>query len=174
MLKSILLYLIPYRDHYDLIINYSRIYSKAARVKPVNHKNPISKVEDLRTVNVKIRRFVVMGFEWCEENIGRRNDDYTLKINYTYSRTHGTYLYYDKLIIIRVWDSLKLIDLVEVIVHEYIHYLQFKTYRHKLKSDHLEEKHGYQNNPYEIEARMISSKLKNPCFSFLMAKIAVN
>ena len=112
-----------------------------------------------------------MGFEWCEENLGRRNNDYTLKINYTYSRTHGTYFYYDKLFVIRVWDSQKLIDLVETIVHEYIHYLQFKTYRLKLRSDHLEDKHGYENNPFEKEARIISSKLKNICLNSLIAKI---
>ena len=171
MLKRILNNLMLFTSHRDLMINYSRIYSIASRVKPVDHKNPITKVEDLKRVNVKIRRFVVLGLEWCEENFGRTNDGYTLKINYTYSRTVGSYYYYDKLFVIRVWNDQELIYLVEAIVHEYIHYLQFKSERIKLKSDKLRDKLGYENNPYEIEARIISNKLKNVCLNSLIAKI---
>ena len=118
-----------------------------------------------------MRRFVVLGFEWCEENLGKRKVDCTLKINYTYSRTRGTYLYYNKMFVIRVWDNQKLIDLVETIVHEYVHYLQFKSERFYLKSVKLRDKLGYENNPFEIEARIIADKLKDVCLNSLMAKI---
>ena len=160
-----------FTSHRDLMIDYSRIYSIASGVKPVDHKNPIAKVEDLKRVNVKIRRFVVLGLEWCEENFGRRNDGYSLKINYTFSCTVGSYFYYDKLFVIRVWNNQELIYLVEAIVHEYIHYLQFKSERIKLKSDKLRDELGYEHNPDEIEARIISNKLKNVCLNSLIAKI---
>ena len=73
--------------------------------------------------------------------------------------------------VIRVWDNQKLIDLVETIVHEYVHYLQFKSERFYLKSVKLRDKLGYENNPFEIEARIIADKLKDVCLNSLMAKI---
>lgn len=170
-MEKLLSYLLPFISHRELIINYSGIYSAASGVKPVDRKNTISIVGDLKTGKVKKRRFVELGLEWCDENLGRRNGEYKLKIQYNFSQWMGLYYYDDKLILIRLWDSVKLIDLAEAVIHEYIHYLQFKSELISMKSDELHEKFGYLNNPYEIEARMIASKLKEVCLNSIMAQI---
>ena len=49
-------------------------------------------------------------------------------------------------------------ELVKYIIHEYVHYLQFHKWEHDFKYIKLSEIYGYNNNPYEVEARQLASK----------------
>jgi hypothetical protein len=169
MLKWILLNLFPSISHRELKIDYSRIYSIASPTK-TNYRKDL-RVKDLKSFNINKRAFVVLALDWCEKNLGKLNHGYTLKIHYTFSQTSGTYYYDSHLFVIRVWDNLELINLVEATVHEYIHYLQFKSSRIHRMSDKLREELGYLNNPYEIEARFVADKLKKICLNSLMDRI---
>lgn len=169
MLRNFLLSLIPFKSHRDLNINYSRIYSRASPAK-TNYRMDL-KVKDLHVFKVNKHRFVELGLEWCGKNLGKLRHGYTIKSLPNFSRNAGSYHYDDKSIRLRVWESCALIDLVEIIIHEYIHYLQFKSRRIKQLSDKLREELGYLNNPYEIEARFVSDKLKQVCLNSLMDRL---
>jgi hypothetical protein len=129
------------------------------------------KVKDLQAFKVNKHRFIELGLEWCGKNLGKLRHGYILKFLPNFSRNAGSYCYVNKSIELRVWENDDLLDLVEVIIHEYIHYLQFKSARIHNLSDKLNEELGYQNNPYEIEARFVSDKLKQVCLNSLMDRL---
>jgi len=125
----------------------------------------------LQAFKVNKHRFIAMAFEWCENNLGKLSRGYTVKFLPNFSRNAGSYYYDAKLIELRVWENNELIDLVEAILHEYTHYLQFKSKRIQNLSDKLKDELGYRNNPYEIEARFVADKLKNVCLNSLMTRL---
>ena len=49
-------------------------------------------------------------------------------------------------------------ELVKYVIHEYVHYLQFYKWEYDFKYVELSIIYGYNNNPYEIEARQLASK----------------
>ena len=169
MLMDFLLNLIPFKSHRKLNINYSRIYSRASPAK-TNYRKDL-KVKDLKAFKVDKHRFIELGLGWCEKNLGKLRHGYTIKSLPNFSRNGGTYSYDDKSMRFRVWESCALIDLVEIIIHEYIHYLQIKSRRINQLYDKLHEELGYENNPYEIEARFVADKLKQVCLNSLLTRL---
>jgi len=105
--------------------------------------------------------------DWCENNIG---------VNWRYPRprftllggivddmaktTYGEYDVEDNIISINLERNVYVRCLIKTIIHEYTHYLQpIKT-----KYQKLAKKHGYYDNPLEVEARNNEINLYRNCF----------
>ncbi len=155
-----------------LVIDYDSIYEKKRRNVWSDSKR--LKIKDLKSLNIGKKEFVVMCTKWCDVNLGKKNGQYILKIYYSFSKTYGTYFCDNKTFLIRLWENLLLIDVGETVIHEYVHYLQFSSKKHIKNSNVLEEKLGYDDNPYEIEAREVAAKLKNVCFDAILKELNPN
>lgn len=83
-------------------------------------------------------------------------------------------MFHGKQIVLYVYDSLDVENLVEIILHEYSHYLQFQN---KVQEKDYDKKHnelGYENNPYEIEARQIAKQKKKECLKWVLGEVRKN
>ena len=89
---------------------------------------------------------------WCRDNMGlnsRKKFDPTI----TYYKSlpedgcMGEYRYWDNEIIVYYNNTPTIKDLIQTIIHEWQHQLQPMT-----KYEGMDERHGYHNNPMEIEA----------------------
>jgi hypothetical protein len=123
-------------------------------------------VKDLK---IPKKNFVLMVLQWCHENLGTINHHYQPKIYYYQNKTYsGRFLSWNKHIVIYSHPDLELIELVDTIIHEYVHHLQFqkksteKDYNKKLTEI------GYWNNPYEVEARKLAKEHKKECFDWVV------
>lgn len=130
------------------------------------------KVKDLKITK---RKFVLLGLQWCFEHLGTTKHQYDLKIYYYPNRKfRGKFQSFNKQIIIYIHSDLKLIDLSDIIVHEYVHYLQFSD---KLVEQDYNKKLaevGYWNNPYEQEARSIAEKNRKHCLNWIILNCKPN
>lgn len=76
-----------------------------------------------------------------------------------------------KQIVIYMYDDLDINYLIDTVIHEYSHYLQFEK---KSQEQDYDKKHfelGYLNNPYEIEARQIAKQKKKECLNWVLGQI---
>ena len=89
---------------------------------------------------------------WCRDNMGlnsRKKFDPTI----TYYKSlpedgcMGEYRYWDNEIIVYYNNTPTIKDLIQTIIHEWQHQLQPMT-----KYEGMDEEHGYNDNPMEIEA----------------------
>jgi hypothetical protein len=128
-----------------------------------------SKVRDLK---IGRRKFIQITLQWCITNFGTTKHPYQLRIIYYRHQVFGgRYLFQGKQIVIYVYDSLDLDYLVDTVIHEYSHYLQFEK---KVHQDDYNKKHievGYWNNPYEIESRQIAKQNKKECLKWVLGDI---
>jgi len=128
----------------------------------------LTKTEDLtfsQTTSIAISVI-----DWCEKNIG---------VNWRYPRpkitllggiidnmsntTYGEYCVVDNLISINLERNVYVRCLIKTIIHEYTHYLQpIRT-----KYQKLAKKHGYYDNPLEVEARYNEETRYKDCFKHL-------
>ncbi|OFX52959.1 MAG: hypothetical protein A2066_20695 [Bacteroidetes bacterium GWB2_41_8] len=131
------------------------------------HERPADlSVKDLR---ISKRQFVLAGLQWCQQNLGTTKHRYDLKIYYyRNSNFGGKFQSCNKQIIIYIYPDLKLTNLTDTIIHEYVHHLQFsdksveRDYNKKLAEV------GYWENPYEQEARKIASQNRNECLVWIL------
>lgn len=108
--------------------------------------------------------------DWCEKNIGvnkkRHRPRLTLLggiIDDMDSKIYGEYYVDDNLISINLERNIYVRCLIKTIIHEYTHYLQpIKTKYWKLA-----KKHGYYDNPLEVEARFNENNKYRDCFKAL-------
>jgi hypothetical protein len=106
--------------------------------------------------------------DWCEKNIG---------VNWRYPRpritllggiaddmaktSYGEYDVEYNIISINLERNVYVRCLIKTVIHEYTHYLQpIRTKYHKLA-----KKHGYYDNPLEVEARYNEINLYRNCFT---------
>lgn len=126
---------------------------------------------DLKVSDLKIskKKFVQLALQWCSANLGTIKHPYQLKIYYYPNKKYsGRFLSTNKMIIIYVYPDLKLIDLVDTILHEFCHHLQFVKVSAQQEYDKKYEKFGYWKNPYEIEARKMGKRHKKECLDWMI------
>ncbi len=124
-------------------------------------------VKDLR---ISKRQFVLAGLQWCQENLGTTKHRYDLKIYYYRNRKFGgKFQSYNKQIITYIYPDLKLTDLTDTIIHEYIHHLQFSDKSVEQDYNKKLAEVGYWENPYEQEARKIASQNRNECLKWIFS-----
>jgi hypothetical protein len=108
--------------------------------------------------------------DWCEKNIGvnKKRDRPRLTllggiIDDMPNTTYGEYDVENNLISINFERNVYVRCLIKTIIHEYTHYLQ------PIKSKYwkLVKKHGYHDNPLEVEARFNENTKYKDCFKSL-------
>ena len=127
---------------------------------------------DLKVKDLKIpkRKFVLLALQWCELNLGTINYNYQLKINYYPNKKFlGIFQSYNKQIIIYIYPDLDLEGLVDTVIHEYVHHLQFTRKSTEQEYNKKLVEVGYWNNPYEQEARKIASRNRKECLKWIFS-----
>lgn len=124
---------------------------------------PSSKI--VADLKIPKRKFVLLVLEWCSTNLGSLKYGYELDVKYHKNKVYGgIYILHTRTIRIYMFDDLPLIDLTEIIIHEYIHYLQNCKKGVDVEYKKYQREVGYWNNPFEIEARRLSKIHKNQCY----------
>jgi hypothetical protein len=134
----------------------------------------LTKTEDLSFSENTSIAFAVI--DWCEKNIGT---------NWRYSRprltllggiiddmsstTYGEYDAKQNLISINLEKNVYVRCFIKTLIHEYTHHLQpIRSKYHKLA-----KKHGYYDNPLEVEARYNEINFYRNCFNDIKKNINV-
>jgi len=116
----------------------------------------------------QIRSIVCETIRWCETNLGTKS----FKVSYCvrtrgekYSPVSGIYDYGNRTIKVFRNYSPTVKSVVQVVLHEYAHYLQNLRWYNNVLS-----KVGYENHPQEIEAREMEN-LYSKCWNDIKNKI---
>ena len=110
-----------------------------------------------------------MALEWCIENLGNPLKTITPALNVSYDkrvkRMYGHYWQQT----ITVYPNVCISDLkfISTIIHEYAHYLQFSKISNMKQYHKLTQKFGYNNNPFEVEAREFEKKYLTSCMDYI-------
>ena len=135
----------------------------------LDHKRRILTVGDLK---IGKKKFVILVLQWCINNIENNHIPFYLKIIYRKpTKRMGYYQFYNKLVVIYIDNSLDLYELVDTIIHEYIHHLQMpsKKYEKEYSTKLISE--GYYNNSYEVSARKLARKYRNQCYDEIIENL---
>jgi hypothetical protein len=116
----------------------------------------------------QIRRVVCETIRWCETNLGTKSYGVNYCVRTLGDKSVPAYGWYDgKRRTISVFRdySPTVKSVVQVVLHEYTHYLQnLRWYNNTLM------KVGYNNHPQEKEARMVENRYSN-CWNDIKNKI---
>ena len=82
----------------------------------------------------------------------------------------GRYRSGKKTIEVYVHPKIKVDQLVKTTLHEVRHYMQHKIDPYFQYYDYYTERHGYEQNPFEIDARTYASNHQRKCIEHLEAK----
>jgi hypothetical protein len=109
-------------------------------------------------------QYVEMVVEWCHNNLKNPNTKkprVTIKY-YKNKKVHGIYdpSTHGILIYINTHNTIR--ELTNTTIHEYVHARQKNRSFNKMY-DLYNQSVGYQNNPFEVESRMISKKKEREC-----------
>lgn len=123
------------------------------------------KVRDLK---IPKKRFVLLVLRWCQGNLRTTTCRYDLKIYYYPNKRYlGQYHSNSKQIIIYINPEMSIESLVDTVIHEYVHHLQFL--KNSVEGDYSKKlvELGYWNNPYEMEARKIAQQNRDKCLNWI-------
>ena len=116
--------------------------------------------------NLKISK---LALEWCINNLGNPlktiSPTIILKNDKRVKNMYGFYM--DQNITIHLSTIQTTRQMVSTIIHEYCHYLQSPRISAFTKYWKLNDKFGYNNNPFEIEARQLAEKYRIQCLKSL-------
>ncbi len=140
---------------------------KTARLKKFNRtwkyhpqRNiPMYNISKSSVSEKELDLFFDYALQWCEKKFGKVKGKPVPYIEWMWNdrwyQKKKLLALYDKeenQIDIRVQGHRNIYNLANTVIHEYIHYLQPT---HGNWYERYEKKHGYQNNPYEIEANLM-------------------
>jgi hypothetical protein len=112
-----------------------------------------------------------MVLKWCEANVGNSPKTYKARVFQSLDKKlAGHYQCETSEIYIYFINELPLIELVDTIIHEYCHHLQFTDTYTETEYNKWDKGFGYWLNPFEIEARRMARKHRDACFNTLLAK----
>lgn len=102
---------------------------------------------------------------WCNENLGEKSEWLKVEILKENSAENldilGQYVIKSRTIKIFPKACISNLLLTEIVLHEYVHYLQDLRFY-----DQYQKELGYLNNPLEIEARQVSKAFRWKCLNF--------
>ena len=106
------------------------------------------------------RHHAIRVMNWCKGNVGLNYRRSYLPILEWHKRGEdcGDYDFEDNIISIYKNQHRSVLEIVETIIHEWVHYRQSRV-----KYYEYDEKFGYAGNPLEKEAEKIASNLKYKC-----------
>jgi hypothetical protein len=126
----------------------------------------------LSQLPVSKKHFCELVMEWCEINLQQpKSTKPSLTINY-YSNKSRSGVYYSSThdCVIYVNSHHNIQQVVNTVIHEYVHALQRSKNFDKLYNKYQKEV-GYDQNPFEIEAREISKKCEKDCLLWVYNRI---
>jgi len=127
------------------------------------------KVRDLR---IGKKKFIQLSLQYCTTNLGTIRYPYQLKIHYyRHKKFGGRYLFNGKQIVIYMYDDLDINYLIDTVIHEYRHHLQFDKKVLEQDYDKKLKEVGYWNNPFEIDARMVALQHRENCLKWVLKRI---
>lgn len=127
----------------------------------------ISKLE-VNQLSIPKSKFINMINDWCYANIKSNNPKPSISVSYYKNKNMaGVYYSSNNSIIVFVNNSPKLIDIVNVVCHEYNHSIQRTKGFDKLYNRYTEEK-GYWNNPFERTSRATAERYQYKCLQDLL------
>ena len=132
------------------------------------------KPRNLKVKDLKIgkKKFVELVLNWCINNIDNNGIPVNVKVIYRKSTKRlGYYVYYDKMVVLYIDDSLDLFSIVDSTIHEFIHHLQMPSKKFEKEYSEKLISHGYENHPMEIEARNLAKKYRNQCYDQIIRNI---
>lgn len=114
-----------------------------------------------------------LALEWCINNLGNPlktiSPTIILKNDKRVKNMYGFYM--DQNITIHLSTIQTTRQMVSTIIHEYCHYLQSPRISAFTKYWKLNDKFGYNNNPFEIEARQFESLYLNSCYNYILENL---
>lgn len=117
----------------------------------------------MRNIKNISRHDVIKIGQWCKTNLGTKNCKPAPQIKFYHKRKYegwlGMYDWDDNVIEINKDGHSSVLDLIDTMVHEWSHYLQPSRQFNK-----RDEEHGYDENPYEVEANHRASIWKRVCY----------
>jgi hypothetical protein len=128
----------------------------------------INPTTSVKRIGIKrTEKIAEMVIDWCKVNLGvnrRRKSPITHlcikgRVENDGSRTFGWYDPEDNIIGLSYNLHNTLGDLIQTIIHEYVHSMQPVITKYK----RLYKTHGYKNHPFEIEARVLADQLHYKC-----------
>lgn len=128
----------------------------------------------LDALPIKKTTFCQLVIDWCQENIAHSN---TRKPNvtlsyYPHKKWGGTYSTIGHECRIYVNNHQTIISIINTVIHEYVHARQKTKYFDALYEKYQREV-GYENNPFEIEARKVAKKHKKECLLWVCRQLVI-
>lgn len=126
-------------------------------------------------LNISKAAYVRTVLLWCAENLGimppRTKILPEIQVAYYPNKSmHGVYFSSSKTIRVYVNNHDSLDKLTDTIIHEYVHYLDLRNSNHQKSYNKFSNELGYENNPFEINARKIAKKNCRSCMQALVDK----
>jgi hypothetical protein len=119
------------------------------------------------------KRLAHQTLEWCIKKFGTplKNKYPRLDlVNKTGSKNTDRGDYGDRIIRIFLNNCNTKKCIINTIIHEYTHFLQMPRLNSVGKYYKMEDRHGYRNNPYEIEANENADKHTSACYQSIYRK----
>ena len=118
----------------------------------------------------QIKKVLAFCSQWCYENMGvnnRKQKDLTYSYGKDVDGFYGFYCPIENHIHVSVGECTTVGRLTSTFIHEYTHYLQ------PIRSKYVSalKEHGYWDNPFEVEARMVEKKLNRYLLSEMRASL---
>jgi hypothetical protein len=109
-----------------------------------------------------------MVLDWCHENLGnsiKSKPNITLKY-YPHKKLAGVFISSSNECQIYIHNHQTLREIINTVIHEYVHSLQQSKTFDKMYEKHQREI-GYEMNPFEVEAREVAKKYEKECLIWI-------
>ncbi len=83
----------------------------------------------------------------------------------------GYYQPWNREIVIYVDNSLSILEIITVVLHEFVHHCQMISKKDQKKYYDKLLTQGYFFNTYEVEARKLSKKYRNQCYDQIIKNV---
>lgn len=153
----------------------THIMIKTARLKKFNRtwkyvpqRNiPIYNVSRSSVSDEQLNEFFDYALQWCQKKFGKVKGKPVPELEWVWNdrwyQKKKFLAFYDRednIIDLRIQGHRNIYNLANSVIHEYVHYLQPT---HGNWYERYEKVHGYQNNPYEIEAHLLGDLYAVEC-----------
>ena len=121
----------------------------------------------------KASKIAKLSYQWCENRFGHplKTVICNFKVSQDKRVKHMLGEYMDRDIKIYIENCRSYSEVIRTVIHEYTHYLQMPKLTDNRKYYKLDEKHGYINNPMEVEARDAEDNYIGTCRGYVYSKL---
>jgi hypothetical protein len=122
----------------------------------------------LDAIPIKKIAFCQLVIDWCHENISYKTTQKPKLVlsYYPHKKLGGTYSTTGHECTIYVNSHETVLTVINTVIHEYVHARQRDKNFQKMY-DRYNDEVGYENNPFEIEARNVARKYEKKCLLWL-------